>query len=148
MLFLCVCVCVFFPLSLLCVSGVVAFWALAATAHRDPGIAVWRLPPRDQEAGRSGARRTGDNDSADDSDVCKVCDIVREDIRTEHCDFCEVCVLGMDHHCPWMSQCVAQGNVTSFYVFLLSFAVFLATALTMFLSTIGHHPKQPFDIQP
>jgi hypothetical protein len=39
---------------------------------------------------------------------------------SNHCRDCGVCVTEYDHHCPFMSQCVGGGNITSFYTFLLS----------------------------
>mmetsp|Transcript_62247 Transcript_62247/g.148547 ORF Transcript_62247/g.148547 Transcript_62247/m.148547 type:complete len:207 (+) Transcript_62247:112-732(+) len=49
--------------------------------------------------------------------VCAACDIVQP-IGSFHCEFCKVCVMGHDHHCPWMSKCIGSNNLGEFYTFL------------------------------
>jgi hypothetical protein len=45
---------------------------------------------------------------------------MRLDSKTNHCDDCNVCIEGYDHHCPWTSKCIGKGNIKSFYVFVTS----------------------------
>lgn len=49
--------------------------------------------------------------------TCKKCDRIRPP-RTHHCSVCGVCVLAMDHHCPWMNNCIGFYNYKYFYLFL------------------------------
>ena len=51
--------------------------------------------------------------------------IMRIEDKTEHCDECNICVVGMDHHCPWTSKCIGKGNITWFYIFVGSTCVLL-----------------------
>ena len=37
-----------------------------------------------------------------------------------HCNFCGVCIEGMDHHCVWVGKCVGKNNVKIFYGLLFS----------------------------
>ncbi|XP_060523842.1 palmitoyltransferase ZDHHC6 isoform X2 [Cylas formicarius] len=39
--------------------------------------------------------------------------------RSHHCRKCGRCVLKMDHHCPWINNCVGWGNHSHFTYFLL-----------------------------
>lgn len=40
---------------------------------------------------------------------CRKCDFPRPE-RAKHCKLCAVCVLRMDHHCPWINNCVGFHN--------------------------------------
>ncbi|CAH1100976.1 unnamed protein product [Psylliodes chrysocephalus] len=39
--------------------------------------------------------------------------------RSHHCRKCGRCVLKMDHHCPWINNCVGWGNHAHFIFFLM-----------------------------
>lgn len=40
---------------------------------------------------------------------CHKCEIPRPE-RAKHCKVCGTCVLRMDHHCPWINNCVGFNN--------------------------------------
>ena len=40
-----------------------------------------------------------------------------------HCRTCRKCVAGMDHHCPFIGNCVGDGNTRHFLLFCLYVAV-------------------------
>ena len=64
--------------------------------------------------------------------ICKYCHEVKP-LRAHHCSLCGICVLKMDHHCPWINNCIGQNNQRYFLLFLFhSFCyTFLVTILTL-----------------
>lgn len=48
---------------------------------------------------------------------CRRCDNLKPE-RAHHCHVCGTCVLRMDHHCPWISNCVGYANHRFFFLFV------------------------------
>jgi len=63
--------------------------------------------PVTQEVKETGERRR-----------CKWCLKYKPD-RCHHCRVCKTCVLRMDHHCPWIMNCVGWGNHKYFFLTVL-----------------------------
>ncbi|KAJ2507364.1 palmitoyltransferase for Vac8p [Coemansia sp. RSA 2052] len=67
---------------------------------------------------------------------CLKCNGPKPD-RTHHCSVCGVCVLKMDHHCPWLNNCVGFRTQKAFILFLVYSTLYctliLATSLAFFL---------------
>ncbi|SCV67858.1 BQ2448_5469 [Microbotryum intermedium] len=56
---------------------------------------------------------------------CRTCKAFKPP-RAHHCEKCKRCILKMDHHCPWVNNCVGHHNYPHFLRFLIY--VDLATA--------------------
>ena len=64
--------------------------------------------------------------------TCEKCNLLKPD-RAHHCSVCDACILKMDHHCPWVNNCVCFSNYKFFVLFLgYSFSVCLWSALVSF----------------
>uniref|UniRef100_A0A673GWZ8 Palmitoyltransferase n=1 Tax=Sinocyclocheilus rhinocerous TaxID=307959 RepID=A0A673GWZ8_9TELE len=62
---------------------------------------------------------------------CDRCQVIKPD-RCHHCSVCETCVLKMDHHCPWVNNCVGFSNYKFFLLFLsysMIYCVFIASTV-------------------
>lgn len=61
------------------------------------------------------------SDGADNlnGEYCKICQkFIIANTNTVHCQFCNVCVQGYDHHCVWIGKCVGKDNLKKFYFLL------------------------------
>jgi len=50
---------------------------------------------------------------------CRTCKIFRPPGAT-HCSVCDVCVEKIDHHCPFVGNCVAKRNYKYFVLYVVS----------------------------
>jgi len=71
-----------------------------------------------------------DGCSDDGWSVCGRCEMYRPP-RAHHCRVCRRCVRRMDHHCPWINNCVGEWNQKYFLQFLLYVAVLSVYALCL-----------------
>lgn len=70
------------------------------------GTREMHVPPT-SERKSSGARRQ-----------CKWCNKYKPD-RCHHCRVCKSCVLKMDHHCPWVMNCIGFRNHKYFFLLVV-----------------------------
>lgn len=75
-----------------------------------------------------------------------MCNVFKPE-RCHHCSACNRCVLNMDHHCPWINNCVGFWNRKYFlllliYVLLITYTTFFF-AMNDFIETVkfGYNHK-------
>ena len=56
--------------------------------------------------------------------------------KVNHCFDCGICIEGYDHHCPWVSKCIGNKNLYSFYCFMTGILLNFAYAIIC-ITTIG-----------
>lgn len=71
---------------------------------------------------------------------CDKCRCIKPD-RAHHCSVCGECVLKMDHHCPWVNNCVSFTNYKYFILFLgyaLLYCIYVSlTSLPYFIEFLN-----------
>lgn len=107
--------------------------AAAAVGTAD-GTGTSAGSPVSFEVKQTGARR-----------YCKWCDMYKPD-RCHHCRICRSCILRMDHHCPWIANCVGFGNhkyflLLVFYALLNVSWVMATQHVSISLSLIEYTPS-------
>ncbi|XP_022184414.1 palmitoyltransferase ZDHHC15B isoform X3 [Nilaparvata lugens] len=60
---------------------------------------------------------------------CDKCCVIKPD-RAHHCSVCGECVLKMDHHCPWVNNCVSFTNY-KFFILFLAYALLYCIFITL-----------------
>ncbi|ORM41898.1 putative protein S-acyltransferase 16 [Babesia sp. Xinjiang] len=119
----------------LCLLFLVSY-VLCATVDpgRVPDTVEWKVYPGSDkhvipslcETKKSGDRR-----------VCKWCCHYKPD-RAHHCRVCGRCVLKMDHHCPWVHNCIGWANHKYFYLSLFYASTLSSVIAILSFPTVRH----------
>lgn len=76
--------------------------------------------------------------------LCRRCNAYKPE-RAHHCSICKRCIIKMDHHCPWVNNCVGIGNHKYFLLFIFytfcSCSYSMTLIVSRFVNCIGHIEK-------
>ncbi|KAL8274527.1 hypothetical protein Esti_001548 [Eimeria stiedai] len=67
--------------------------------------------------------------------ICRHCEAPKP-VRAHHCSGCKRCVIRMDHHCPWINNCVGFLNQKYFMLFLLYVNLMCCTAFIVLVCRV------------
>lgn len=108
------------------------FISHARAVFSDPGIVP--LPQNRMDFSdlhdEAGEPLTQNAPPDEDWTICTRCEMYRPP-RAHHCRICRRCIRRMDHHCPWINNCVGEWNQKYFIQFL--FYVAILSAYSLFL---------------
>lgn len=93
-------------------------WSIVATTTTDPGKqpVFWGFYMDEPQNRRKR--------------YCLICHLFKPE-RCHHCSTCQRCVLGMDHHCPWLATCVGYYN-RRFFILTLAYTVLSIATILLF----------------
>ncbi|KAE9556303.1 hypothetical protein FO519_000486 [Halicephalobus sp. NKZ332] len=70
--------------------------------------------------------------------ICSRCQSFRPP-RAHHCRICNRCVQKMDHHCPWVANCVGQKTQKYFLQFIFFVAILSSYAIALIIISWVYH---------
>ena len=111
------------PITLACLYCTIATLALAShakTCFTDPGAVASSAVPLVTKGVKFHA-------------MCSLCQSYKP-TTAHHSRICNRCITRMDHHCPWMNNCVGAGNLKHFTLFLVYTWIASGLALGIFLA--------------
>jgi len=110
----------------------------ARAAYFDPGYVP--LPKKGLDF--SDVKANDNNkQNGDGWTVCNRCDTYRP-ARSHHCRICKRCVRRLDHHCPWINNCVGEFNQKYFILFLFYIGVTSVYAMSFVIWTLTVFPHK------
>uniref|UniRef100_A0A7S2WS54 Palmitoyltransferase n=1 Tax=Rhizochromulina marina TaxID=1034831 RepID=A0A7S2WS54_9STRA len=111
-----------YSLAWIVIYDICTFLCLVAhlkTMMADPGAVPKRARPL------ASARNAGIPET-----ICGRCDAYKPP-RSHHCRICGRCIVRMDHHCPWMNNCIGAKNQKHFFLFLIYASIQCVIALVV-----------------
>jgi len=126
-----------------------SLWSYLQAHSRDPGVVPPHWDDFAREVGQALPIAPARPEwSPGKATFCKRCCKPRPD-RAHHCRICGVCVLRMDHHCPWINNCVGFNTQKFFlllaiYAGLACFVALASAAPELFFCLVAAMGTEPF----
>ncbi|RWS28363.1 uncharacterized protein B4U80_09446, partial [Leptotrombidium deliense] len=117
-------------------------WSHSKASFSDPGIVPTHKNNSDLRGDTQHSLISPENSCRRaEWSVCSKCETYRPP-KAHHCRICQRCIRKMDHHCPWINNCVGELNQKYFLQFLFYVGVLclqtLASILTEYLKREKH----------
>ncbi|KAJ3689227.1 hypothetical protein LUZ61_018391 [Rhynchospora tenuis] len=128
-------ICGIFHITLTTILSITTISTFCMAAFRSPGAPptiVW------------GSYPIVDKNDLNDYTLCMYCSKPKPP-RAHHCRSCKMCVMDMDHHCPFIGNCVGAANHHAFILFLISVVV-SCTYVTVMAIYSGYRVWPPLDL--
>ncbi|XP_067950182.1 palmitoyltransferase ZDHHC3-like [Watersipora subatra] len=104
----------------------------------DPGI-VSTLPNNQADLNLVQSDKYKQSEGVNGWTICSKCDAVRPP-QAHHCRICGKCIKKMDHHCPWINNCIGELNQKYLLMFLFYVVVASVYAASMVATYWLLHP--------
>ncbi|OQR83917.1 palmitoyltransferase [Achlya hypogyna] len=124
-------------LGLLSVLSAIAHWYTMTT---NPGTVPKHIHVLSLQSDACEAEHMPLTDN-DGSLYCEFCDATRPKCVT-HCDSCQGCIAMMDHHCPWVNNCIGIGNLNNFLLLLVYLSLTCGCMGVMTIAQVGWCPAK------
>lgn len=104
----------------------------ARASFSDPGVVA--RPSINLDFSEINKAKTKQIEDENEWTICAKCEAYRPP-RAHHCRTCGRCIRKMDHHCPWINNCVGEANQKYFILFL--FYTGLASLYCIILTAVS-----------
>ncbi len=124
---------------------IMLFMSHSRAVFSDPGIVP--LPPNRidfSDHHSKGSKDSGLNSAPppeEDWTICTRCEMYRPP-RAHHCRICRRCIRRMDHHCPWINNCVGEANQKYFIQFLFYVALLAGYSILLVAMSWYYHGNE------
>mmetsp|Transcript_44673 Transcript_44673/g.72723 ORF Transcript_44673/g.72723 Transcript_44673/m.72723 type:complete len:300 (+) Transcript_44673:182-1081(+) len=135
-------------LSVFSVGIWLLLWSYYKACVLDPGFTNLEIP---HDGDDPEAALNPKSSFSSPNRFCDKCDPPRvKPPRAHHCRQCKRCVEKMDHHCPWLNNCVGRDNYKAFLLFVayvMVCCVYAASILvSRFVAIILHPIDKPMEL--
>jgi len=114
----------------------------ARAAYSDPGFV--QLPKKGidfSDVQSNGSTNNLLKQNGEGYTICNRCDTYRP-ARAHHCRICKRCVRKLDHHCPWINNCVGEFNQKYFILFLFYIGITSLYAISFIIWSLVAFPQK------